>query len=194
MTADAQSALRRTMETYSKITRFCLVCNYVSRIIEPLASRCAKFRFKPVDVDSMKSRLSSIAEKENINCPLESIDALIKVSEGDLRKAIMFLQTASKLHRTPKLSDDGAMEVDDVAPAAENPAIDPQTFVEIAGVVPDEIIERVFGALVDPKPSYEKIELVVNETVWSGYSAAQILSQVSLSLFLLGKRFAYTEI
>jgi len=66
MTQDAQSALRRTMETYSRITRFCLICNYVTRIIEPLASRCAKFRFKALDSVNTRQRIEFIAEQEHV--------------------------------------------------------------------------------------------------------------------------------
>ena len=61
MTPEAQSALRRTIEIYSKVTRFCLVCNYVTRVIEPLASRCGKFRFKPLPVEAMRERIMNIA-------------------------------------------------------------------------------------------------------------------------------------
>src|SRR5271169_5277650 len=95
MTQDAQSALRRTMETYSKITRFCLICNYVTRIIDPLASRCSKFRFKSLDQGNAKKRLEEIAEMEGVRCEEGAVDALIRCSEGDLRKAITFLQSAA---------------------------------------------------------------------------------------------------
>lgn len=82
MTPEAQSALRRVIENYSKVTRFCLVCNYVTRVIEPLASRCAKFRFKPLPPLAMKSRILEIAAAEGVQVQDDVADELLVASEG----------------------------------------------------------------------------------------------------------------
>ncbi|KAI8835354.1 P-loop containing nucleoside triphosphate hydrolase protein [Chytriomyces cf. hyalinus JEL632] len=156
MTVDAQSALRRTMETYSKMTRFCLICNYVSRIIEPLASRCSKFRFKPLHSVSVKARLRDIATAESVQCSDETLDMLVQVSEGDLRKAIMYLQSAFRLH-----------------PTAEIP---PQAIVEIAGVAPSSVIETLFAAW--QKKEFYSVQNAVAQIVRSGYSGTQVVSQL----------------
>lgn len=95
LTADAQQALRRTMESYSKISRFIISANYSSKIIEPLQSRCAIFRFLPIEEKDAKKELEHIAKEEKLKVDDTALSAIYYVSEGDMRKAINILQGAS---------------------------------------------------------------------------------------------------
>jgi replication factor C subunit 2/4 len=102
ITLDAQSALRKVIETSSKITRFCFTCNYIDKIIDPIVSRCVKFRFKPINKDSMIERLKFIAYKEKISLPNECYDKIYEISEGDARKTIMLLQNTKYIYNFQK--------------------------------------------------------------------------------------------
>lgn len=97
LTNDAQAALRRTMEKYSGICRFILSCNYSSKIIDPIQSRCAVFRFKPLTVDDVSGFLNRIVEKENIDITEDAVKGLIHVARGDMRRAVNSLQVAASL-------------------------------------------------------------------------------------------------
>ena len=197
MTQDAQGALRRIMETYAKITRFCLVCNYVTRwvyfhscilmlheddrvdrIIEPLASRCSKFRFTPLDSTSTSNRLSHIATAEHIPLDHSVISTLISTSQGDLRRSITYLQSASRLSSS-------------INPPVPITARDIQ---EIAGVLPDAVvvdfattlgIEPIGGDIdiemngTNKVKGFDGVRKKVKELMREGYSASQILLQAS---------------
>ena len=95
MTGPAQTALRRIMETSSRTSRFILICNQSSKIIEPIQSRCAIFRFSRLDKQAMKEQLQCIARKEKVDLQPEAAERIVEFSEGDLRHAINALQTAS---------------------------------------------------------------------------------------------------
>ncbi|ABN70319.1 replication factor C small subunit [Staphylothermus marinus F1] len=97
MTADAQQALRRLMEMYTATTRFILIANYPSKIIEPIQSRCAVFRFAPLKKEDVISRLKWIAEQEKVEIDEEALEAIHDLSEGDMRRAINILQAAAAL-------------------------------------------------------------------------------------------------
>ena len=167
------------METYSKITRFCLICNYVTRIIDPLASRCSKFRFKSLDQGNAKKRVEEIADREGVKLEEGAADALIKCSEGDLRKAITFLQSAARLVGAVGLKDeddDDAMDVDE----KESKMVTVKSVEDIAGVIPDETIEQLVKAM-QPRSKglvYEAVAKVVTDMVADGWSASQVVTQV----------------
>jgi replication factor C small subunit len=95
MTGPAQTALRRIMEVGSRTSRFILICNQSSKIIEPIQSRCAIFRFSRVERQAMKEHLIEIAKREGYTLVPEAADRIVDFSEGDLRHAINSLQTAS---------------------------------------------------------------------------------------------------
>ncbi len=95
LTSDAQHALRRTMEKFSAETRFILSANYASKIIEPIQSRCIVFRFKLLNEKDIKKYIERVAKAENLEINENAIQALIYISEGDLRKLTNIMQTAS---------------------------------------------------------------------------------------------------
>jgi len=155
MTPDAQSAMRRTMEEYSSVTRFCLVCNYVSRIIEPLASRCAKFRFKPLPQAAVVERLQLICSNEGLVCDDTVLDLVNKVSAGDLRKAITFVQGVSRF---------------------AGGTVSTQAVIDMAGAVPDEAIASLVNSLRTDQ--YDAMASQLDDIILSGFSAHAVLNQM----------------
>ncbi len=97
LTGDAQAALRRTMEKYANTCRFILSCNYSSKIIDPIQSRCALFRFRPLTKDDVKKLIRRVASKESVEVTPEGLDALLYVAAGDMRKAVNTLQVAGSM-------------------------------------------------------------------------------------------------
>ena len=93
MTFDAQFALRRVIENSSKNTRFCIICNYLTKIIPAIQSRCTVLKFKPILFDEHLQFINNIITKEKINITDDCINNIIKISEGDMRKSINILQS-----------------------------------------------------------------------------------------------------
>ncbi len=97
LTPEAQQALRRTMENYSATCRFILSCNYSSKIIDPIQSRCAIFRFKLLEKKDVEKIINRIGESEKLTIKPEAIDFLYEGCEGDCRKSINILQATASV-------------------------------------------------------------------------------------------------
>ncbi len=104
LTSDAQSALRRTMERFSNNCRFILSCNYSSKIIEPIQSRCAVYRFRRLSDGAIRKRLEFIAEEQGLSITEDGYEALVYVAQGDMRKAVNSLQAAAFIDRGQPIS------------------------------------------------------------------------------------------
>lgn len=174
VTRDAQAALRRVIEAYSKVTRFILICNYVTRIIEPLASRCAKFRFAPLPVSSMKERILYIANEEECYFDEEKeggsrdevIDEILNLSQGDMRRAVTTLQSAHSLS--------GGKDGD---------AIKKESIAEMAGLPPPALIDGLIDVLYGK--NFDNVRIYVQDIVLEGYSAEYVLCALMAKIIAL---------
>ena len=154
LTNDAQSALRRTMENYAHTCRFILSCNYSSKIIDPIQSRCAIYRFKPLDREAITEELRRIAKNEGLTISEAAMDAIIYVAQGDMRKAINALQGAAIINAD--ISEDMIYEITSTAK-------------------PDEILELLHIIL---KGNFEAAENTLNElTVKRGIAPNELINQ-----------------
>ncbi|HSV42411.1 MAG TPA: replication factor C small subunit, partial [Methanomassiliicoccales archaeon] len=160
LTSEAQAALRRTMERYSVNCRFILSCNYSSKIIEPIQSRCAVFRFRPLRAEDIKMYLKKIADNEKIKISDEALDALVHIGEGDMRRAVNSLQVAA------------AAEVD----------INLDVIYQTSGnAKPEEVAQMLNSAL---KGNFVEARAMLDEIMLNyGLSGEDIIKQIHRSFF-----------
>ncbi|XVH30237.1 replication factor C small subunit [Haloferacaceae archaeon DSL9] len=163
LTNDAQSALRRTMEQFSDNTRFILSCNYSSKIIDPIQSRCAVFRFTPLSDGAIAAQIEEIAAAEGIEVTDDGLDALVYAAGGDMRRAINSLQAAAT---TGEVVDEEAV------------------YMITSTARPEEIESMVTSALAgDFSKSRSTLDRLLTET---GMAGGDIIDQLHRSVWDFG--------
>jgi replication factor C small subunit len=163
LTTDAQAALRRTMEKYSRICRFVLSCNYASKIIDPIQSRCAVFRFKPLTQEDVKGFLERVIAFESVKIVPEAVDGLVHVARGDMRRAVNSLQVAASMGKL----------------------IDMDTIYQTVGIANPEEVKNMLETAISGNfiGSREMLDEIM---ISYGLSGQDIIKQVHGSFFELG--------
>ena len=177
LTGDAQHALRRTMEIYTKTCRFCLLGNYSENIIDPIQSRCSVFRFSPLEESDLKGHIEDIAKKENLDIIEEGLDAIYNASNGDVRKSINLLQAAAA---NKKQIDDVAIYnlLGNVSPQAIKEMLDTAldgNFLESRellrgllinqGLAPEDIIRNIYREIMRHSTLSEQWKVKLSDTL-----------------------------
>ena len=162
LTSDAQAALRRTMEKYSGICRFILSCNYSSKIIDPIQSRCAVFKFKPLSDQEIHDYLSRIIADEKVDIDDDALNGLVDIARGDMRRAVNSLQVAASLGKR----------------------IDLDLIYQTAGLANPEVVGRIMTTALEG--NYIGAKDLLQETMTEyGLSGQDIIKQIHSGIFNL---------
>lgn len=173
LTTDAQAALRRTMESYAQTCRFILSCNYSSKIIDPIQSRCAIYRFKPLGAEAVREETRRIASREGLTITDGAMDAIVYIAQGDMRKAINALQGAAIIN--PAIDEKRIYsitstarpeEIDELLALSLNGDFDGAEsllaqLLHERGIAPNELINQMYRALLKREmPRELKVRLI----------------------------------
>lgn len=178
MTSTAQMALRRIMEKYTANTRFCIIANYTHKLSPALLSRCTRFRFSPLKDIDIRNLVDKVIEEENVNIVPDAVDSLVKLSKGDMRRALNVLQ-ACHASSTPLR-------------APGEPAPDPSTIVRdqitqttiydcIAAPHPADI-QHIMNTLLSSSDITQCLRTINNIKTLKGLALADILTALSEEL------------
>ena len=181
MTSDAQFALRRVIEKYTKNARFCLICNYVSKIIPALQSRCTKFRFAPLSREQIRSRLVDIAEKESVELTENAIHAILSLSGGDMRRVLNLLQAAamsssSKSNSSSRKNIESSMDMD-IDDFNSNVIDEKDIYLTSGAPLPDDmttILDLLFN-----HPFHHAYMQITNMCKTKGYALVDVLQDLT---------------
>ena len=161
MTSDAQNALRRIMEKYTKNSRFCLICNQVNKINMAIQSRCMRFRFSPLKKEQCIMRLKDICTKENINYNSdETLYKIVEIAKGDMRKILNLLEATFM--------------------ASSNSTIDENAVYACAGL-PTPSQFRMFIQVCNRKGNFGKIFQELNDMrIQNGFAMVDLIDQLTI--------------
>lgn len=169
MTIDAQYALRRIIEIYSKTTRFILICNFIDKIIEPIQSRCALYKFKSFTNENIKLVLDNIIIKENLKISKNIMNHICNKSYGDMRKAI------NMLYMMRNINDISVLKYEDII----NNSLSP---LEIAQdlIADNWDIEDIFDIFITFALKKNNIDLI--KKIYQGYNNIKNKNSVLIEL------------
>ena len=169
LTIDAQSSLRKIIEEYTETTKFCIICNYISKIIYPIVSRCMPIYFKPLSKENITSQLQNISEKENLLLDDKIIDAIIDTSNNDMRKCIGLLQNIKYYYQ-------------------KNFKISQKLIYDINDDISYEDVLKIYNDILN-KPMNEEINYIIEQSIPLKKLCEKILLLCDLSIDITNNIF-----
>ncbi|KAH7627225.1 P-loop containing nucleoside triphosphate hydrolase protein [Sordaria sp. MPI-SDFR-AT-0083] len=175
MTSTAQMALRRIMEKYTANTRFCIIANYSHKLSPALLSRCTRFRFSPLKEKDIRVLVDKVIEEENVQIMPDATDALVKLSKGDMRRALNVLQ-ACHASSTPLQPKDGPKVAEkDIV----RETITIQTIYNCVAAPPPDAIKKILSTLLSTSDVTTCLSTINTLKVSQGLALADIITALS---------------